>query len=157
MMIKLVLSRPEKLEKNFIESLKKSADNTVLVLSSKPYDLLKDDLVKVSKGRHFLFIDTIDKPSENGVIYLSGENLTSLSIAINQSQQSFTGKVTILFDSITNLAIRNNLDVLVKFFSFILYRSHEWDVDLVFVLPKGSTDEKLVALIKQSADKIEVR
>ena len=155
-MIKLLLTKPEHLDKGFIDSLKKSGKNSIVVLSSKPYYLVKGQVNKACVGKKCLFFDTLtESPADEDVVFLPGENLTALSIAINQAQQSFDGKVTVIFDSITNLSIKNDISILIKFFSFILYRSRDWNIDLVFVLPEEGIDPKLLSIIKQSADKVE--
>lgn len=157
-MIKLVLSKPEKMDLSLGYSVKKAGKNAIVVLSSKPFYSMKEKLDSACKGKSCLFLDTI---SESGatdqMVYVPGENLTALSIAINQAQQSFNGKVTVVFDSITNLSIKNDVSMLIKFFSFILFRARDWGVDLVFVLPQEGVDEKLLSVLKQSADKVERR
>lgn len=154
-MIKLVLSKPENVDKDFFSSVQMLKGNTITVLSSKPYSLIVDKIGKICKGKSCLFLDTVSDSNLDQVVYLPAENLTALSIAINQAQQSFTGKVTVVFDTITNLSIKNDVSTLIKFFSFILSRSHEWGIDLVFILPREGVDEKLLSIIKQSSDKIE--
>lgn len=154
-MIKLILTKPEHLDKGFMESLKKSGKNSIVVLSSKPYSLIKDKLDGACKGKKCLFFDTVSDSKSDNVVYLPAENLTALSIAINQAQQSFDGKVALIFDSITNLSIKNDISILIKFFSFMLSRTREWNIDLVFVLSEEGIDEKILSIIKQSADKVE--
>ncbi len=154
-MIKLILTKPENLNKNFIESIRKSGKDVIGVLCSKPYYLLKEQLKKVGANKKYLFLDTISpNTAEKNVFSMPGENLTALSIAINQSQQSFGGKVTILFDSITSLVIKNDPNTLIKFFSFIFSRVSDWKVDLVLIMPKEGVDGNLLSLITQSADKV---
>lgn len=155
-MIKLLLTKPDKLSKAFLSTVKGSGKNNILVLASKPYYLIKSEVNKACSGKECLFLDTVAKSDSEEVVYLPAENLTALSIAINQAQQSFAGgKVTVIFDSITNLFIKNDISTLIKFFSFILSRSQDWKIDLVFVLPEEGMDEKLLSIIKQSADKVE--
>lgn len=156
-MIKLVLSKSEKLDSSFVDSIRKSGSNVIAVLSLKPYYQLKQKINPACKNKKCLFFDTISKPLDSEVIYLPGENLTALSIAINQAQQSFNGKVTVLFDSITSLSIKNDVSTLIKFFSFLFYKSRDWNSDLVLVLPNEGVDESLLSIIKQSADKIQKR
>lgn len=155
-MIKLILTKPEHLSKSFLDTLKKSGKNTIAILSSKPFYLVKEQVTKACIGKQCLFFDTLAKTNEENVVFLPGENLTALSIAINQAQQSFSGgKVTVIFDSITNLLIKNDINTLIKFFSFILSRTEDWHLDLIFVLPEEGLDAKLLSIIKQSADKVE--
>jgi archaellum biogenesis ATPase FlaH len=154
-MIKLLLTKPDHLSKAFLSTVKSSGKNNILVLASKPYYLIKSEVNKACSGKECLFLDTVAKSDDESVVYLPAENLTALSIAINQAQQSFSGKVTVIFDSITNLFIKNDISTLTKFFSFILSRSQDWKIDLVFVVPEEGMDEKLLSIIKQSADKVE--
>lgn len=154
-MIKLILSKQDRLDKTFIDSVKKAGSNVILVLSLKPYNLINEKLNFACKNKNCLFFDTITNSSRDEVVYLPAENLTALSIALNQAQQSFKGKVTVLFDSLTSLAIKNDSSILIKFFSFLFYRSKDWGADLILVLPEEGVDDKLLSIIKQSADKIE--
>jgi len=154
-MIKLILSKSENLDKNFFGVISSLKGNIISVLSSKPYSIVKEKTNKICKSKQCLFLDTVADSNYKDVVYLPAENLTSISIAINQAQQSFKGKATIVFDTITNLAIKNDSSILIKFFSFILSRSHEWSADLIFILPNEGVDENLMSLIKQSSDKIE--
>jgi hypothetical protein len=154
-MIKLIVGKPEKMDRIYNESLKKSGKNIISILSSKPYYSIKQQLEKSCLNKKCLFLDTVAESQGEDVIYLPAENLTALSIAINQAQQPFNGKVTIIFDSITNLSIKNDLSTLIKFFVFILSRVRDWGIDLVIITPSEGLDEKLISIIKQSADKIE--
>lgn len=156
-MIKLILCKPEKLEQSFILLVRSLKNSGIIVLASKPHHLVGNKIERACGVHSCLFLDTISESDSEKVIYLPAENLTALSIAINQAQQSFSGKVTVVFDSITNLSIKNDVSVLMKFFSFLLTRVREWGVDLVLVLPREGIDEGLLSIIKQSADKIEKR
>lgn len=154
-MIKLILTKPEHLNKNYIEAIKKSGEDVISVLCLKPYYLLKEQLKKAGANKEYLFLDTVSpNTAEKNVLSLPAENLTALSIAINQAQQSFGGKVTIVFDSITSLLIKNDPNTLIKFFSFIFSRAADWKVDLVLVMPKEGVDSNILSLITQSADKV---
>jgi KaiC/GvpD/RAD55 family RecA-like ATPase len=154
-MLKLILTKPEKLEKSLVNVIKSASKNVISILSTRPYSSFHYAVDKVcSKGNCF-FIDTLSEPSAENAIYISSENLTSLSIAINQAQQSFKGKSTIVFDSLDNLAIRNPPGVLIKFFMFILTRARDWGADVVIISSKFSSDSQLLNTIKQSVDKVE--
>lgn len=154
-MIKLILSKPGNIDKDFISSMKGLKNNIISILSSKPYSMINEKVNKVCKSKSCLFLDTVADSNLDEVVYLPAENLTALSIAINQAQQSFVGKVTLVFDTVTNLSVKNDTSTLIKFFSFILSRSRDWGADLVFILPSEGVDEKLMSIIKQSSDKIE--
>lgn len=154
-MIKLVLSKPENSFKDFTNAVKGVKSNALIILASKPYSFVKNNAKTICSSKKCLFLDAVAQSSQENVVSISAENLTALSIAINQAQQSFDGKVTIVFDSVTNLSIKNDEGTLIKFFSFILSRSRDWNTDLVFVLPREGVDERLMSIIKQSSDRIE--
>ena len=120
MMIKLVITKPEKIEASFTKEMKGCKGSVVAVLLTRPYSSFMPVIKKSCNSRSCFFIDTLREEEASNLVYINPENLTGLSIAINQAQQSLGGKVTIIFDSINNLATRNSAAVLAKFVSFLL-------------------------------------
>ena len=128
------------------------------VLSTRPYSSFKPQFEKICTKKECFFIDTLSEVKSDNSIYINPENLTALSIALSQAQQSMGDKVTIVFDSINNLSIRNESSVLYKFFMFILNKAHDWQADIVLIAAEGGKDSSsLIDLIKQRADKVEKR
>lgn len=154
-MIKLILTKPEKVNKVFLENLHKVKGGTLGVLSSKPFYSSKKEFETGCKNKTCLFIDTVSESKGENVIYIDASNLTGLSIAINQGIQGLGKNPSIVFDSLSNLSIRNNPEVLIKFISFILKKSLDWKSNLILILPDESSNEKLISVIKQAADKVE--
>lgn len=153
-MSKLILTRSEKVTQAFLNSVKNTKTNVVAVLSSKPYMLLRNNLAKSCKGKECVFIDTVEKIDSDEVIYIPSSNLTALSIAINQALQPM-GKCIVIFDSFASLSINNSPDVLIKFFSFVLRKSKDWNSEMILVASEEGADPKLISMIKQFVDKVE--
>ena len=141
----------------FLENLKKSKGNVLGVLCSKPYFSIETELNKSCKGKECFFIDTVSESKGENILFVDPSNLTGLSIAINQSLQSLGGKTFIIFDSLTNLSIRNDPEILAKFMMFILTKSKDWKSEVIVILSEGSLNERLVSIIKQTADKVEIK
>lgn len=156
-MITVILTKPEKMNKLFVERIKKSKGDVVGVLSSKPYFSVESELKNSCKSKQCLFIDTVSESKGENVIYIDPSNLTGLSIAINQALQGLGKKTNIIFDSVSNLSIRNNQEVLSKFLMFIMSKSRDWKAEVILVLPEDDSNSKIVSVAKQAADKIEVK
>ena len=154
-MIKLILTKPEKVNKVFLENLRKVKGGTLGILSSKPFYSSQKEFEMGCKNKSCLFIDTVSESKGENVVFINPSNLTGLSIAINQGIQGLGKNPYIIFDSLSNLAIRNNSEILIKFISFILKKSLDWKSNLILVLPDEKSNEKLISMIKQSADKVE--
>ncbi len=153
-MIRLVLTKPEKMNLVFFENLEKTKGEVLGILSLKSFYSSKKELKFKCKNKNCFFIDTVSELKEEGVIYVNASNLTELSIAIHEGIQGLKNP-SIIFDSLTNLSIKNQPEVLMKFILFILKRSQNWLCDLIFILPEEKTNEKLISVIKQFSDKVE--
>jgi hypothetical protein len=153
-MIKLVLTKSEKMETSFVAEVKSSRGNIVAVLGTRPYSSFKPLMKATCTKRSCFFIDTLMDQEGDNLVYVNPENLTGLSIAINQAQQAIGGKVTIIFDSVNNLALRNNLGTLSKFFAFILNKSADWNAEITILGSESPKVSEILDLIKQRADKV---
>jgi hypothetical protein len=154
-MIKLLITPPNKANDLFLSTVKASKMNTLCVLSSKSLILLGTKMKNACAGKKCFFIDTINEAEKTDTIHIAPENLTALSIAINQAQQSFSDKPTIVFDSISGLAVRNDPKVLIKFLLFLIKKSSEWGSNITFILPEKTMPEDFVAVLSSSVDKVE--
>jgi hypothetical protein len=88
------------------------------------------------------------------VVYVPASNLTAISIAINQAQQSFNGKVSVIFDSVSGLGMNNDQAILMKFLLFLIRKSRDWGAELILILPEDALEKKYVELLKQSCDEV---
>jgi len=157
-MIKLLITPSEKASSSFLNAVKNSSrKNTLCVLCSKSLLLIETKVKDACKGKTCSFIDTVSESKEQNVVYIPPANLTALSIAINQTQQSFKDKSTIIFDSISGLAVRNNPNTLIKFLLFLIKKSTDWGSDLILILPEKTMPEDFIATLSSSVDKVEKR
>ncbi len=153
-MIKLVLTKSEKVESSFVAEIRSTKGNVIAVLGTRPYSSFRPLVKTTCTNRNCFFIDTLMDQEDKNLIYVNPENLTGLSIAINQAQQTMGGKVTIIFDSVNNLAFRNGVGTLSKFFSFIFSKSLDWKAEIVIVGSENPKVSEILDLIKQRADKV---
>jgi len=155
--MRLILTKGENVNKRLIETMKKLNKNLIVILSARSYSSLEKDLTPTCNKKECFFLDTVSPKANNkNVVYVAPGNLTGLSIAINQAQQPFQKKVCVIFDSFSSLMLQNDIQTLTKFVSFIITRAQDWAIDLVFILP-NEKDNSLISMLKQSADKIEVK
>jgi hypothetical protein len=154
-MVKLIMTSGEKVKDVFLNEVKHSSGSILTVLSSKSFGAYKSILDKVcSAKKGCLVIDTVTEELVDNVVYVPASNLTALSIAINQAQQSFDGKATVIFDSISGLTVTNNPGILIKFLLFIIQKSRDWGAELILILPEDALEKKYVELLKQSCDEV---
>ena len=152
-MIKLILTNPEDSRGEFLKCVKNSGKNILLVISSNPHNEIKDKLKIICKNKKCVYINTFSESADKDTVYIHPSNLTALSIAINQAQQSFTGKVDIIFDSISYLAINNDPSILTRFFLFLIKKSKDWGSDITIILSKKA-DEQMIEVLGETADQV---
>jgi len=153
-MIKLILTSGDKARNVFLDEIKHSEKNLVSVLSLKSFAVYKSNLDKACSSRNCFFIDTVTEEYNDNVVYVPASNLTAISIAINQAQQSFSGKTSVIFDSISGLGVNNDQAILMKFLLFLIRKSRDWGSELVLILPEEALEKKYVELLKQSCDEV---
>lgn len=155
-MSQLIVTKPEKINRIFLETLKRYNKNAIVVLDSKPFMILRKDLSKCrTKTRECVFIDTVEGVENEEAIYIPSSNLTALSIAINQALQPL-GKAMVIFNSIASLTVNNSPEVLIRFFSFILSKSKDWGSEVVIIV-SAEDDQKVVSMLKQFVDEVKTR
>jgi hypothetical protein len=153
-MVKLILADGEKIKNVFLDEIKHSGKNVVGVLSSKSFAVYKSSLDKACHNKNCFFVDTVTEEDGENVVYIPSSNLTAISIAVNQAQQSFSGKTSIIFDSISGLTVSNEQGVLIKFLLFLINKSRDWKADLILILPEDALEKKYLELLKQSSDEV---
>ncbi|VVB81717.1 Uncharacterised protein [uncultured archaeon] len=155
-MITLIITKSEKVQEAFLNSVKKLRTQGVCVLLVKSYSAIAGLLAKNSvKTSNFLFIDTLSSSELDNVIYVPQEDLTGLSISISAALQSLPEKAALVFDSFSTLSIKHDSKVVAKFARFLSQRLHYWKTEAVIIVAKESTDPELLAVLKQSVDKVE--
>jgi homospermidine synthase len=153
-MVELLITDGENVKKQFLKTMGSSGKNLIAILSSKSYSVYKNDFNKVCTGKNCLFIDTVMEEKDGDVIFIPPTNLTALSIAINQAQQSFSGKVSIIFDSVSGLSVANNPQILIKFLLFIINKSRDWGSNVFIIVARDALPKDLLELLKQSTDNV---
>ena len=155
-MITLIVTKSEKMQEAFLNSVKNFKNQGVCVLLTKSYSavagLLEKKGVKVS---NFLFIDTLGSSEQDNVVNISQEDLTGLSISISEALQSLPKKAALVFDSFSTLTIKHEPKMVAKFARFLFQRLQAWETTAVIIVANESTDAELLAVLKQFADKIE--
>ena len=155
-MITLIVTKSEKVQEAFLNSVKAFKNQGVCVLLTKSYSsvagLLEKRGVKVS---NFLFIDTLGSSELDNVVNVSQEDLTGLSISISEALQSLPKKAGLIFDSFSTLAVKHDSKMVAKFARFLFQHLQAWETNAVIIVAKEGTDAELLAVLKQSADKVE--
>jgi hypothetical protein len=109
-----------------------------------------------------LFIDCISqqlkektKNADNCVFINSPQNLTAISIAVNEAIRSISGKRMLFFDSLSILLIYNDAITLGKFSNFILNKMRASDVDMILLALESDTSKDIIKQIETIADVVE--
>ena len=157
MTVNLVITGSDKTSSLFASRLEAvSGQNGVCVLLTRRYSEIKPVFSKKDiRSNGFIFIDQ-SYSDEPNVIHTSLEDLTLLSITLNQAVQSLPRNNRFLaFDSFSALTLYNSARVVSKFAFFIVQQMREIGVDCLFVVGREGLDAGLLSTLKQCADKIE--
>lgn len=131
----------------------------VYVTLNKPFKTMEKVLEKAKVDtRMILFIDAVTK-TVGGVekigkcLYIGNpENLSDISIAMDQAVRALPGKKKFLFfDSLSTLLLYNTPIVVAKFIHFISGRMREWGVNGIIISLKTS-DKELYNELMQFCD-----
>lgn len=122
-------------------------------------DLMRSKGIDISK---LFFIDCVTlnsgfKPvKKDTCLYVnSPSDLTEISIVLDQLVQTNTTEGKFLFlDSLSTLLIYNSPNITSKFAHFLTVKLRQWKITGILITLEKETDEKLLSLISQFADKI---
>lgn len=157
-MITLIVTKSEKVQETFLNSVKNCKNQGVCVLLAKSYSAVAGLLEKKGvKTSNFLFIDTLGYLEQDNVVSISQEDLTGLSISISEALQSLPKKAALVFDSFSTLTIKHDSKMVAKFARFLFQRLQTWETNAVIIVAKETTDSELLAVLKQAADNVEER
>lgn len=150
--------------KNVIKIIKKDikTKNIIYVTTNKPYKylvhLLNEGKINTDT---ILFIDCIsnqvsksEDASEKCVFVESPQNITGLSIALNQAIKSIGEETTIVFDSLSTLLIYNNAEVIGRFSNLIISKMQLSNVSSVFFVLDSDMDKKIISTISSFVDEV---
>jgi KaiC/GvpD/RAD55 family RecA-like ATPase len=123
----------------------------VYVTLSKPYEKAKRVLEKAKVDTEkIIFIDAITKTvsgverDENVLLIGNPENLSDLSIAIDQAVTALPKQKFIFFDSLSVLLIYNEPAIVARFIHLLAGKMHVWKVKGIIVSLKRKKDEELI-------------
>jgi len=108
------------------------------------------------------FIDCITLTSgfksdkKDSVMYVnSPSDLTEISIVLDQLVQTIPTQDRFLFlDSLSALLVYNSQNITSKFAHFLSVKLRQWKITGILITLEKETDEKLLSLLSQFADKI---
>ncbi|MEM2925059.1 MAG: ATPase domain-containing protein [Methanocellales archaeon] len=133
----------------------------VYVTLNKPYVAMKKLLENKVDLRMLIFIDAFTqlaggKPEKSeGVLFLNNaEDLTGLSIALDQAVKSIPTKQKFVFlDSLSTLLIYNKSGSVTKFIHFLTCKMRLWEIDGIFI-SLDEEDDQVISKLKMFCDKI---
>ena len=132
-------------------NVSRSYDNISEIMTSKNIDISRlffIDCVSLSTG--------IKPVKKDSVLYVnSPSDLTEISIVLDQLVQTIPMQERFLFlDSLSALLIYNSSNITSKFAHFLTVKMRQWKIIGILIALEKETDEKLISLISQFADKI---
>jgi len=147
-----------------IKIIKKNRNkNIIYVTTNKPYSFIENILKKNKINTNkILFIDCIskqikektDKEPENCVFISSPQNLTEISIAVNESIKNIKGDKVMLLDSLSILLIYNDASTIGKFSNFLLNKMRAADVDSVVLALESDAGKDIIKQIESFVDEV---
>ena len=149
----------QKTNMELIKSFSKKKIPGVYVTLSKPYETLVRDFEKAGiDPKTIIFIDGVTKiagepkKKENCLFIGSPENLSDISIAMDQAVSAIGKEKFVFFDSLSVLVIYNNPVSVAKFIHFLASKMRVWRVKGIIVSLKRKKDDKLIKEVLQFCD-----
>lgn len=161
----LVLAKAENYTRAVLQLIEVSVnikkEPGVYVTLNKPYATMKKLLENKVDLRMLIFIDAFTQPAggrsekAEGVLFLSNaEDLTGLSIALDQAVKSIPSKQKfVFFDSLSTLLIYNKSGSVAKFIHFLTCKMRLWEIDGVFI-SLDEEDDQVITKLKMYCDNI---
>ncbi|MBU2638014.1 MAG: hypothetical protein KJ955_03510 [Nanoarchaeota archaeon] len=140
---------------------KKSAG--VYVTLNKPFATIKAALENNGVDtKMIIFIDAVTKTaggkaekSKNCLFIGNPENLSDISIAMDQAVTSLPGKDRFLFfDSLSTLLLYNNVQTVARFIHFLAGKMRVWQVKAIIISLERKEDKDLIDELSQFCDVI---
>lgn len=132
----------------------------VYVTLNKPYSVMKNIFEKSKiDARLIIFIDAVTKiagevkKTKNCLFIGNPENLSDISIAMDQAVRALSGKDKFLFfDSLNTLLIYNTVPTVIKFIHFLASKMRIWKVKGVIISLEKKSDKELINELSQFCD-----
>lgn len=139
-------------------------EKVIYVTTNKPcnhlMNLFKEEGIN---ARNIFFIDCIskqvkakekEKEPENCLFLESPQQITGLSLAINQAIKLMPSEKMVFFDSLSALLIYNNESVIGKFSNFIINRMRSENISTVMIVLESDMDKKIIKTIESFVDEV---
>jgi len=129
----------------------------VYVTLNKPYSAMKDILKKAGiDTRLIIFIDAVTKAEQkkkNDCLFIgSPENLSDISIAMDQAVRALPKNKFLFFDSLNTLLVYNEVQTVVKFIHFLASKMRVWKVKGIIISLEKKANKELIDELSQFCD-----
>jgi len=133
----------------------------VYVTLNKPFDKMKSVLEKGSVDtRMIIFIDAVTKTAggkttktKNCLFIGNPENLSDISVAMDQAVRALPGKEKFLFfDSLSTLLLYNSIQTVARFIHFLAGKMRVWKVKGIIISLERKSDKDLIEELSQFCD-----
>jgi len=132
----------------------------VYVTLNKPYSVMKNIFEKAKiDTRLIIFIDAVTKTAgevkktKNCLFIGNPENLSDISIAMDQAVRALPGKDKFLFfDSLNTLLAYNEVPTVIKFIHFLASKMRAWKVKGVIISLEKKSNKELIDELSQFCD-----
>ncbi len=134
----------------------------VYVTLNKPFETLEKALSNAKiNTKKIIFIDAVTKTADGDIkktpncLYIgSPENLSDISIAMDQAVRAVPGKERfVFFDSLSTLLMFNSVDVVAKFIHFLAGKMRAWKVKgIIISIADKESNKKLIDKLSQVCD-----
>ena len=134
----------------------------VYVTLNKPYDTVKErfDSFGIDTDK-IIFIDAVSKPAGGGIMKTkhclfigNPENLSDISLAMDQAVRAFPHDKFLFFDSLSTLLLYNSSQTVARFIHFMASKMRLWKVQGIIISLHKTVDKDLIADLSQFCDVI---
>ncbi|MBL7100564.1 MAG: hypothetical protein ISS23_01275 [Nanoarchaeota archaeon] len=135
----------------------------VYVTLNKPFNTMKSALGKGGVDtRMIIFIDAVTKTAsgkisktKNCLFIGSPENLSDVSVAMDQAVRSLPSKERFLFfDSLSTLLLYNSVETVARFIHFLAGKMRVWKVKGIIISLERKADKALIEELSQFCDMV---
>ena len=133
----------------------------VYITLNKPFETMQEIFTKnkIDK-RLIIFIDAVTKTAggktkktKNCLFIGSPENLSDISLAMDQAVRALSAKEKfVFFDSLSTLLLYNSIEVTARFIHFIASKMRVWKVKGIIISLQKEKDKELINELMQFCD-----
>lgn len=132
----------------------------VYVTLNKPFSTLQN-LFKKKRidSRLIIFIDAVtdvgrERQRKDNCLFIGNpENLSDISVAMDQAVRSIRGKEKfVFFDSLSTLLVYNKASTVARFIHFLATKMRSWQVKGIIISLRKESDKELINELSQIVD-----